>query len=171
MPLSVPRLTAVLLHREASSFHAVSSKIYTLAALTVGIHLICTQVRPLPPALTWEEGRFWVLKPVFVRWVATELLALLFGECVTEGSFCHRFSHIFEGAYSRIAGEVFCLCLFLRSSSDLLVGQDWALEALTRTLPLGSLRSVLVVVGQHACSPSLLELGVRLVAQVAERVV
>jgi hypothetical protein len=112
-----------------------------------------------------------VLKPVFVRWVATELLALLFGECVTEGYFCHRFSHIFEGAYPRIAEEVFCLCPFLRSSSDLVVGPDWALEALTKTLPLGSLRSVPVVIGQHACSPSLHVLDVWLVAQVERRAV
>ncbi len=66
--------------------------------------------------------------------------------------------------------EVFFLCLCLRSSSDLLVGQDWALEALTRTLPFeGSLRSVPMVVGPHACSLSLLELDVWLVAQVEER--
>ncbi len=100
----------------------MSSEIYTLAALTVGIHLICTQVHPLPPALAWEEWKILVLKPVFARWVATELRALLFGEYVTEGYFCHRFSHIFEGAYPRIAGKVFCLCPLLRSSSDLVVG-------------------------------------------------
>ncbi len=148
----------MLLHWEASSFHAVCSKIYTLAALTVGIHLLCT----------WEEWRFWVLKPVFLRWVATELLALLFGECVTKSSFCHRFSHTFEGAYLRIAKEVFCLCL--RFSSDPLVGQDWALGALTKTLPLDrSLRSVPMVVSQHACSLSLLELDVWLAAEKAER--
>ncbi len=100
--------------------------------------------------------------------MATELLALLFGECVTEGSFCHRFSHISEGAYSRVAEEAFCLCL--RSSSDPLVGQDWALEALTRTLPLKSgLRSVPMVADQHACSLSLLELDVWLVAEAEER--
>ncbi len=101
----------------------MSSEIYTLAALTVGIHLLCTQVHPLPPALAWEEWKFLVLKPVFAHWVATELLALLFGECVTEGYFCHSFSHIFEDAYPRIAEEVFYLCPFLRSSSDLVVGQ------------------------------------------------
>jgi hypothetical protein len=90
------------------------------------------------------------------------------GECVTEGSPCHRFSHIFEGAYSRVVAEVFFLCL--RSSSDPLVGRDLALEALTRTLPLGrGLRSVPMVVGQHACSISLLELDVWLVALVEER--
>jgi hypothetical protein len=89
------------------------------------------------------------------------------GECVTEGSSCHHFSRIFEGAYSRVAAEVFCLCL--RSSSDPLVGQDWALEALTRTLPLKrGLRSVPMVVGQHACSLSLLELDVWLVAEAEE---
>ncbi len=98
-----------------------------------------------------------------------ELLALLFGECVTESSSCHHFSHIFEGAYSRVAAEVFCFCL--RSSSDLLVGQDWALEALTRTLPLErGLRSVPTVVGQRACSLSLLELDVWLVADAEEHV-
>ncbi len=101
--------------------------------------------------------------------MATELLALLSGECVTESSSCHHFSHTFEGAYSRVAAEVFCLCL--RSSSDPLVGQDWALETLTRTLQLeGGLRSVLMVVGQHAYSLSLLELDVWLVAEAEEHV-
>ncbi len=52
-----------------------------------------------------------------------------------------------------------------------MVGQGWALEALMRTLPLGSLRSVPMVVGQHACSPSLRVLDVWLVAQVEERAV
>ena len=103
-----------------------------------------------------------------MRWVATELLARISWECVTEGSPCHHFSRIFEGAYLRVAAEVFCLCL--RSSSDPLVGQDLTLEALTRTLPLGScLRPVPMVVGQHACSLSLLELDVWVAAQVEER--
>ncbi len=87
---------------------------------------------------------------------------------MTEGSPCHCFSHIFEGTYSRVVAEVFFLCL--RASSDLLVGQDWASVALTRTLPLEKgLRSVPMVVGQHACSLSLLELDVWLAAQVEER--
>ena len=101
--------------------------------------------------------------------MATELLAWMYGECVTEGSSCHHFSRIFEGVYSRFAVEVFCLCL--RSSSDPLVGQDWALVILTRTLPLErGLRSVLMVVGQHAYSLSLLKLDVWLVAEVEEDV-
>ncbi len=54
----------------------------------------------------------------------------------------------------------------LHSSSDLLVGRGWAQEALTKTLALGSLRSVPAVAGRHACSPSLRVLGVWLVAQV-----
>ncbi len=95
--------------------------------------------------------------------MATELLARMSGERVTEGSPCHRFSHIFEDAYLRVVAEVFFICL--RSSSDPLVGQGLALEALTRTLPLGGgLRSVPMVVGQHACSLSLLELDVWLAA-------
>ncbi len=80
------------------------SEIYTLAALTVGIRLLYTQVHPLPPALAQEEWEFLALKPVFARWMATELRALLFGEYVTEGYFCHRFSDIFEGACPRVAG-------------------------------------------------------------------
>jgi hypothetical protein len=101
--------------------------------------------------------------------VATELLAQMSGECVTKGSFCHHFSRIFEGVYSRVAAEVFCLCL--RSSSDPLVGQDWALVILTRTLPLErGLRSVLMVVGQHAYILSLLELDVWLVGEAEEHV-
>ena len=100
--------------------------------------------------------------------MATELRALLFGEYVTEGYFCHRFSHIFEGACSRVAEEVFCLCPLLHSSSDLVVGQGWVQEALTKTLALGSLRSVPAVADRHACSPSLRVLGVWLVARVDE---
>ncbi len=66
-------------------------------------------------------------------------------------------------------GQVFCLCF--RSSSDPLVGQDWALETLTRTLLLErGLRSVLMVVGQHAYSLSLLKMDVWLVAEVEEDV-
>ena len=103
--------------------------------------------------------------------MATELRALLFGEYVTEGYFCHRFSHIFEVAYSRVAEEVFCLCPLLHSSSDLVVSQGWAQEALTKTLALGSLRSVPVVADRQACSPSLRVLDVWLVAQVKERAV
>ncbi len=45
------------------------------------------------------------------------------------------------------------------------------METLTRTLPLeGGLRSVLMVVGQHAYSLSLLELNVWLVAKAEEHV-
>jgi hypothetical protein len=92
----------------------------------------------------------------------------MFGECVTEGSSCHHFSRIFEGTYSRVVAEFFCLCL--RSFSDPLVGQDWALETLTGTLPLeGGLRSELTD-GQRAYSLSLLEMNVWLVVEVEEHV-
>ena len=89
----------------------------------VGILLPCRKVPLLPPALAREEVDFLVLIPVIACLVATELRALLFVESVTEGYFCHRFSQIFEGAYSRVAEEVFCLCPLPHSSSGLVVGQ------------------------------------------------
>ena len=104
-----------------------------------------------------------------MRWVATELLARISWECVTEGSPCHHFSRIFGGVCSRVAAEAVCLCLC--SSSDPLVGQDCALAILTRNLPLErGLQSVPMVVGQHACSLNLLELDVWLVAEAEEHV-
>ncbi len=85
------------------------------------------------------------------------------------GSPCHHFWRIFGVACSRVAEEVVCLCL--RSSSDRLVGRDWALAMRMRTPPLEvRLQSVQVVVDQHAYSPSLLELDVWLVAEAEELV-
>ncbi len=72
----------------------MSSEFYTLPALMVGIPLPCRKVPLLPPALAREEVDFLVLKPVIACWVVTELRALLFGENVTEGYFCHCFSKI-----------------------------------------------------------------------------
>ncbi len=86
------------------------------------------------------------------------------------GSPCHRFWRIFGVACSRVAEEVVCLCL--RFSSDRLVGRDWAAVKLTRIPPLEvGLKSAQVVVGQHADSPSSLELDVWLVAEAEELVV
>ena len=88
---------------------------------------------------------------------------------VTKGSPCHRFGRIVVGVCSRVAAGDACLCL--RSSSDLLVGRDWAVAMLTRTLPMEEgLQSERVVVGQHAGSLSSLELDVRLVAYAEELV-
>ncbi len=102
--------------------------------------------------------------------MATELLALLFGECVRESSSCHHFLRIFEVACPRVVAEFFFLCLCLRSSSDLVEDRHRSLEALTRTLPLeGGLRSGLMVVDQRAYSPSLLELDVWRVAEAEEQ--
>ena len=86
------------------------------------------------------------------------------------GSPCHRFWRIFGVACSRVAEEVVCLCL--RSSSDRLVGRDWAAAKRMRTPPLEvGLQSAQVVVGQHADSPSPLELDVWLFAEAEELVV
>ena len=58
------------------------------------------------------------------------------------------------------------------SSSDQLVGRDWAVAKRMRTLPLEvGLQSAQLVVGQHADSPSSLELAERLFAAVGELVV
>ena len=83
---------------------------------------------------------------------------------------CHRFWRIFGVACSRVAEEVVSLCL--RSSSDRLVGRDWALAQRMRTPPSEvGLQSAQLVVGQPGDSPRSLELDVRLVAEVVELVV
>ena len=90
------------------------------------------------------------------------------------GSPCHRFWRISQFACSRFVEEVVCPCLCLRScsSSDRLVGRDWAAAKRMRTPPLEvGLQSALLVVGQPGDSPSSLELDVRLVAEVVELVV
>ncbi len=82
---------------------------------------------------------------------------------------CHRFWRIFGVACSRVAEDVVSLCP--RSSSDRLVGRDWALAQRMRTPPLEvRLQSAQLVVGQPGDSSSLLELDVRLFAE-AEGVV
>ena len=91
------------------------------------------------------------------------------GPFVMMGTPCRHFWRIFGGVYSRVAEEVVCLCL--RSSSDRLVGRDWAVAKLMRTHPLEvGLQSAQVVVDQHADSPSSLELNVWLVAEAEELV-
>ncbi len=89
------------------------------------------------------------------------------------GSPCHRFWRIFGVACSSFAEEVVSLCLCLRScsSSDQLVGQDWAVAKRMRTPPSEvGLQSAQLVVGQHADSPGLLILDVGLFAAVEELV-
>ncbi len=84
---------------------------------------------------------------------------------------CHRLWRIFGVACSRVAEELVCLCLCLRFSSDRLVGRDWPVAKRMRTLTLEvGLQSAQVVVGQHADSPSSLELDVWLVAEAEELV-
>ena len=90
------------------------------------------------------------------HWVAAESLARLTGPFAMMRSPCHRFWRIFGVACSRVAEEVVSLCL--RSSSDRLVGRDWALAQRMRTPPLEvRLQSAQVVVDQHADSPSSLD--------------
>ena len=85
-------------------------------------------------------------------------------------SLCHRFWRIFGVACSCVAEEVVSLCL--RSSSDGLVGRDWALAQRMRTPPLEvRLQSAQLVVGQLGDSPSSLELNVWPVAEAEEVVV
>ncbi len=90
------------------------------------------------------------------------------------GSPCRRFWRIFGVACLRFAKEVVSLCLCFRScsSSDQLVGRDWAVVKRMRTLALEvGLQSAQLVVGQHVDSPSLLALDVWLFAEVVELVV
>ena len=90
------------------------------------------------------------------------------------GNPCRRFGRILGADCSRFAEDVVCPCLCLRScsSSDQLVGRDWAVAKRMRTLPLEvGLQSAQLVVGQPGDSPSSIELDVRLVAEVVELVV
>jgi hypothetical protein len=92
-----------------------------------------------------------------------------------EGIRCHHFWRItLQVACSRFAEEVVCPCLCLRScsSSYRLVGRDRAAAKRMRTplLEVG-LQSAQLVVGQHADSPSSLELDEWLFAEVEELVV
>ncbi len=85
----------------------------------------------------------------------------------------HRFWRILGVACSRFAEEVVYPYLCLRfPSSDRLVGRDWAVVKRMRTPPFEvGLQSARVVVGQHADSPSSLELYVWLVAEAEEVIV
>ncbi len=103
------------------------------------------------------------------RWVAAELLARLTVPFAMMSSPCHRFWHIFGVACSHVAEEVVCLCL--RSSSDRLVGRDWAAAKRMRTHSLEVGPQSVQLVGQRADSPSSLELDVWLVAEGEEVVV
>ncbi len=80
-----------------------------------------------------------------------------------------RFGHILWVACSRVAEEDVSLCLCSCSSSDRLVGRDWAVAKRMRTLPLEVRLQSAQLVGQPGDSPSSLE-DVRLVAE-AEGVV
>ena len=85
-----------------------------------------------------------------------------------EGSFCHHFLRIFVGVCSRVEAEVVCPCP--HSSSDPLVGRDWAVAKLMGTHPEVGLQSAQVVVGQRADSLSSLELDVWLAVEAEELV-
>ena len=89
------------------------------------------------------------------------------------GNPCRRFGRILGAACSRFAEEVVCPCLCLRScsSSDRLVGRDWAVAKRMRTPPLEvGLQSAQLVVGQPGDSPSSLELDEWLFADAEELV-
>ncbi len=90
------------------------------------------------------------------------------------GSPCHRFWRILQVACSRFAEEVVCPCLCLRScsSSDRLVGRDWAAAKRMRTPPLEvGLQSAQLVVRQHAHSSGSLFLDVGPFAEAEELIV
>ena len=84
------------------------------------------------------------------------------------GSPYHRFWSICGVACSRVAEED--VCLYLRSSSDQLVGRGWAVAKLMRIPPLEVDRqSSQLVVGRLADSPTVRE-HVRLAVGAAELV-
>ena len=84
------------------------------------------------------------------------------------GSPCHHLWRICGVACSRVAEED--VCLYLRSSSDQLVGRGWAVAKLMRIPPLEVDRqSSQLVVGRLADSPTVRE-HVRLAVGAAELV-
>ena len=84
------------------------------------------------------------------------------------GSPCHHLWSICGVACSRVAEED--VCLYLRSSSDQLVGRGWAVAKLMRIPPLEVDRqSSQLVVGRLADSPTVRE-HVRLAVGAAELV-
>ena len=108
---SVLRLIASLLPREAFSFYAVHSEIYTLAAngwysspLYAGT--------PASPGVSAGRGDFFCFNTGICTLDGNGITGSVFGEYVTEVYFCHRFSHIFEGACSRVAEEVFAFARY-----------------------------------------------------------
>lgn len=87
---------------------------------------------------------------------------------VMMGSPCHHFGRICWVACLRVAEED--VCLYLRSSSDQLVGRGWALAKLMRIPPVEVDRqSSQLVVGRLADSPTVRE-HVRLAVGAAELV-
>ncbi len=86
-----------------------------------------------------------------------------------EGTRCHHLWRTLQVACSRFAEEVVCPCLYLLASSDRLEGRGWVVVKWMRTPPLEvGLQSAQLVVGQHADSPSSLELDEWLFAEVEE---
>ncbi len=101
-----------------------------------------------------------------------ELLARQAGSFVMmgrEGTRCHHFWRTLQVACSHFAEEVVCPCFYSLASSDRLVGRGLVVVKRMRTplLEVG-LQSAQLVVGQHADSPSSLELAERLFAAVGE---
>ena len=93
---------------------------------------------------------------------------LLMGLIGMRGSPCHHLWSICGVACSRVAEED--VCLYLRSSSDQLVGRGWAVAKLMRIPPLEVDRqSSQLVVGRLADSPTVRE-HVRLAVGAAELV-
>ena len=93
----------------------------------------------------------------------------MIGPLVIKGAPCHHSWRTCGVACSRVAEED--ACLYLRSSSDQLVGRGWAVAKLMR-IPSFEVdrQSSQLVVGRLADSPSLRELDVRLVAGAEELV-
>ncbi len=107
------------------------------------------------------------------HWGAAESLARLTVPLAKMGIPFHRFWRILGVAYSRFAEEVvsLCLCCHSCSSSDQVVGRDWAVVRRMRTPPLEvGLQSAQLVVGQHADSPDSIFLDVGLFAEAEELV-
>ncbi len=92
----------------------------------------------------------------------------MIGPLVMKGSLSHHFWSICGVACSRVAQED--VCLYLRSSSDQLVGRGWAVAKLMRIPPSEVDRqSSQLVVGRLADSPTVRE-HVRLAVGAAELV-